>query len=154
MLPAIGRSIADAGRPAGANDYLLGDRLGAKLNTLIESRRPVDPVDRRLGVDHAPLLAGAAVVAGGSAAVGYGVDGGVDRPPVPAQFVKTASGDLPAAAERQRRLARSLFGRVGGIARQPADADQAVLQIVIRLEVGIGQRPVVADAVEGAGPEI
>jgi len=82
------------------------------------------------------------------------IDGGVDGPPVPAQPVEAAGGGDAEVAEGERRLGAGGFRRIGGIAREPAHPHHPVVQVVIGLEGVIAEGPVLADAIQAAGPEI
>jgi hypothetical protein len=94
------------------------------------------------------------MIAGGARGFGLRVDRGIDRPPMPAERIEAARRRGAEPAQRQRRHAARFLRRIGGIARQAGHAERLVIQIVIGLEIEIGERPIVAHAVERAGLEV
>ncbi len=129
-------------------------RAGAQLDAVGDRRRPIGHVGRGLGLHAAAKAVGAAVVAGRPAAVGHRIDVGVRRPPVPAEAVEAARQPLAVRPERQRRHGPRRARRIGGIAGGARAAHPLVVEIVVGLQVGVRQGPVVGDAVLAADPEV
>ena len=152
---AVGIVVACAGgaavRPGGDLEHA---RAGAQLHAVGDRGRPVGDVGRAFGLLGAAEPVGAAVVARGPAAVGLRVDVGIRRPPMPAEPVEAARDALAVGPERQRRHRPRRARRIGRIAGDAGASHPGIVQIVVRLEVGIGDRPVVGHAVEAPDPEV
>ena len=121
--------------PARMRERPVGD-VGAGLGALRAARRAVAEVD---------ALRAALVVGRG--------DGGVGRPPVPAELVHRPRVARAGLAERDRRH-RRLVRRHAGIAGQAGDAHHAVVLVVEGLERPVVDRPVVGHAVERLHAEV
>ena len=121
---------------AGANRLRPVGDIDAGLGALRAARRAVTEVDAR----RAPVILG-------------GGNGGVGRPPVPAQLVHRPRVAHAGAAERQWRH-RRLVGRIGGIAGQAGHAHHAVVLGEVRLQRRVIDRPVIGHAVQRTHAEI
>ena len=156
-LPAIAAgavAIPDARRHAAFHHDLLHHATGAQIDAAGDRARPIGQVGRGFRAAGAAELARAAVIAGCARAFGDGIDRGIGRPPVPAERIEAARRRGAQPAQRQRRHAARFLRRIGGIARQPRDPEGVVVEIVIGLEIEIGERPVVPHSIEGSGLEI
>ena len=154
VVAAIGAATEEAGGAAGFHHHLLDDGAGPELHAAGQRPGPIGEIDRGLGAAHAADQAGAAAIAARPAAMAPRIDGGIDRPPMPAQPVEAAGGGDAEAAEGERRLGAGGLRRIGGIAREPAYPHHPVVQIVIGLEGVVAEGPVLAHAIQAAGAEI
>ena len=145
------RSRGTAGRIGGDLEHPC---IGAQLDAIGDRRGPIGHIGRRLGLHGAAKTIGTAVVAGCPPAVGRRIYVGVRRPPVPAEAVEAARQPLAIRPERQRRHGPRRAGRVGGIAGNARAAHPLIVEIVVGLEVGVGEGPVVGDAVLAAHAEV
>ena len=125
----------------------------AQLDAGADRVRPVGDVGARLGALRAARRAMAEIDAGRAAVVVGGGDGGVGRPPVPAQLVHRLGVARAGLAERDRRH-RRMARRHAGIAGEAGHAHHAVVLGEERLQRPVVDRPVVGDAVERLHPEI
>lgn len=144
---ALGAAVLAGEDPAdsGAGDQ---DRPGA------QGVRPEGDVGGGLGALRTAPLAGAPTGALGQLLELLARDRVGARPPVPAQRVHARGRPAARLAQgvRGQRVVESL--RVGGIAAEAGDADEPVHPVVVRGEVGVGDGPVVAHAVEAADGEV
>ena len=116
--------------------------------------RQVRNVGRRLGAHHATVGVWSAVVAGRAAVVPRRVDVVVRRPPVPAQFVERSGHRLAVGAQRQRGHGPLRPRWIRRIAGDAGTTHHAVIQVVPRLELFVGEWPVVGYPVKGLDPEV
>ena len=125
-----------------------------QVSSGIESVWPVGEVGARLGSGRAAGEAGAVAQAGGSVADRLGGDGVGSGPPVPPQLVHAGGGLEPDLAEGKRGQREGGLVRVGGVAAEPGDAHRLLHLLVERLQVLVGEGPVVPDVVQGARLEV
>ena len=130
-------------------------RMGHEAYSLGEGGRPVGDVGTGHGADRAAHVTRPTVVTHATAVtVWHGNQRTVRRPPMPAQLLQPTDVDLAGAVEAERRRLPGLAGRVSGIAAQARDPDHRVVLLVVRLQVPVGQGPVVGDAIEGVDAEV
>ena len=154
MLVALGVVIDRAGGHAVLVDGdLAHPAQRAQLDAGADRQRPIGDVGRGLGALRAARRAMAEIDAARAALIIGGGDGGVGRPPVPAELVHRLAEARARLAERQWRH-RRLLRRIGGIAGETRDAHHAVVLGEERLQRRVVDRPVVGDAVERAHLEV
>ena len=73
---------------------------------------------------------------------------------MPAQLLQATDVDLAGAVKAERRRLPGLARRVCRIAAQAGHSDHRVVLLVVRLQVPVGQRPVVGNAIEALDAEI
>ena len=123
-------------------------------HTVLNVLRPMGDVHRTFrALDAAPHASGALSARTKRTVCPCG--NGIWRwPPMPAELV-VRSGDAPAHwRERRRRQRRSLAGRKRGIACQPRHAKIRFDALIVRREILVSQRPIVAYAVERAHAKV
>ncbi len=133
--------LADAG--AGDQPRAVPDRLG-----------PVRQVDAGLGAVRAAGLAGPVPGAALQVAVVARRDRIRRRPPVPAERVHALRRLAPVRVDGERRQRRGGAGWQRRIAAEAGDAEVDVGALVVRQQVVVGDRPVVADVVQRPDPEV
>jgi hypothetical protein len=73
---------------------------------------------------------------------------------VPAEAVEAGRDQGAVVADRERRRRALGAGWLARVASQAGHAEDAVVELVVWLQLGVVERPVVADAVERAGAEV
>jgi hypothetical protein len=102
----------------------------------------------------APQVAGTAVHAGPPAVVVTREDGAVRRPPVPAQPLEAAGDGRAERVERDRRRLAQRLRRIGRVTGDPGHPHHAIVQVEVRLERRVVDRPVVGHAIEASHAKI
>ena len=144
---AVGKAIL-------AHGDLPHPRAGFEYCPVCQGLRPVGHVGAGLGPPRAANIARAAVVAGLAAVVGTRQNSAVRRPPVPAELLKASDHGVAKRAKRNRRYLPERLGRIRRVTGNTGHADHPVVEVVERLELRIGQGPVVGHAIERAHPEV
>ena len=154
LLLALGVVIDHAGSHAVFVDRdFTHPAARAQLDAGADRERPIGDVGRGFGALRATRRAVAEIDAARAPFIIGGGDGGVGRPPVPAELVHRLAEAGAGLAERQWRH-RRLLRRISGIAGEPGNAHHAVVLGEVWFQRGIVDRPVVGDAVQRAHLEV
>jgi len=154
MIAAIGIHIAHPADPAViAHQQLLHRTAGPQFHPLVQGMGPIGDVDAALGALGTAGVARPQIGAGGAAVVMAGVDGGVRRPPMPAQRVEPLGQLAPHRPQRDRRQQGLVLG-IGRVAHQPRHPHHLFVLGEIGFQLVVSQRPVVPDAVQRPSAEI